>query len=226
MHSVRWNRDVCTECFTFLSLITGFLGRSTISIRGNHVLYHAVTQPQQRYRNDCPPEALMITLAHANAFSHMWCYETLPQKVTHLSPIAFHAGTSNGRNFLGNWSHGVKCHVWPWRNVAHISISPSTGRLKQHNISSGGREDGLPNTRQAGWVAKVHWGVIPTWSKAACKSVSGGHVSVQGNGSWRKPAVLFCHVLIYNQHTAKYIYTSHKPLQPFHVKPSPLELSI
>lgn len=112
---LRWRGVYCS---TFLSLITGFLGRGTGSVSGNHVLYHVVTLPQQRYLNNCPPDShntslkvLRITLeqlAQANIHSHKhqnmgsWCYETLPQKVTHLSPITFLAIPANGRNFLRN----------------------------------------------------------------------------------------------------------------------------
>lgn len=147
-----------------------------------------------------------------------WCYETLPHKVTHLSPIP-----PNGCNFLRKWSHGVKWHVWLWSNMAHISISPYTGGPKQCYIRSGARVDGLPNTGQGGWpsVDEV-W--FPHDPKRLVKALAGvmfqyKETQLTEDCSWRKLVVLCCHMLICNQQTAKYIT---QETWSFHLKPSPL----
>lgn len=90
-----------------------------------------------------------------------------PQKVTHLSPITFQATESNEQNFLRNWSHGVRCHVWLWRNVAHISISPSTRSTTSSPVPA---RTACPT--QGGWVQKLKRGASPIWSKAAWKGAS------------------------------------------------------
>lgn len=142
MYSGSWDGDVSTECSTSLpnhripwqedSIHSGEIMswlhlNKQISIT---VLQTPITLSANNNTRATSPSKHTLSQLYQNMGS--WCYETLPQKVTHLTPITFQVTPTNGCNFLRNWCHGVKWHVRLWSNVAHISISPSTGRLKQH----------------------------------------------------------------------------------------------